>query len=63
MSAYSGVKFVLITLPQFQLADTALRATYEIYAGHLQDPFYAAEMPIRSETFDKKVEKVMKTWN
>ncbi|CAD6574166.1 MAG: hypothetical protein CYPHOPRED_005307 [Cyphobasidiales sp. Tagirdzhanova-0007] len=50
----TGVKFVLVTVPGYQAADSALRSVYEVYAEQLRDPFYAAEMPISSETFDKK---------
>ena len=59
----AGVKFVLITVPTYQTADSALRGVYEVYAEQLRDPFYAAEMPIRSETFDKKVSSVIRGWS
>lgn len=56
----TGVKFVLITTPGNTTADNALRAVYEAYAEQLRDPFYAAEMPIRNATFDKRVSGIVK---
>lgn len=53
---------MLITVPGFQLSDPALKLVYEIYAEQLRDPFYAAEMPIRSETFDKRILAVIKSY-
>jgi len=58
-----GVKFVLVSVPGCQSADPALRGIYEVYADNLRDPFYASEMPIRSESFDKKVAAVVKNWS
>lgn len=54
---------MVISLPNYQAADQALRGVYEVYAEQLRDPFYAAEMPIRNESFDKKVANVIKSWN
>jgi hypothetical protein len=62
LSGLLGVKFVLITVPAFQLSDTALKSIYEIYAEQLRDPFYAAEMPIRNENFDKRIVGVIKSF-
>jgi hypothetical protein len=62
LSSLLGVKFVLITVPAFQLSDAALKSVYEIYAEQLRDPFYAAEMPIRNENFDKRIVGVIKSF-
>lgn len=56
----TGVKFVLVVSPSNTTADNALKAVYETYAEQLRDPFYAAEMPIRNENFDKKVAAIIK---
>lgn len=59
----TGVKFVLMTLPGYAQSDNALRSIYEVYAEQLRDPFYAAEMPIRSENFDKRIASTIKTYS
>lgn len=55
-----GVKFVLIVTPSNTTSDQALKAVYEAYAEQLRDPFYASEMPIRNESFDKKISGIVK---
>lgn len=52
----TGIKFVLLTTPSHPSPETVLRRIYETYADHLKDPFYTVEMPIRSETFDNKMQ-------
>ncbi|KAI5476228.1 TRAPP complex subunit Trs23 [Pseudohyphozyma bogoriensis] len=56
----TGTKFVLLTTPSHPSPDVILRKVYETYADHLKDPFYASEMPIRSEKFETKLAGVMK---
>ena len=56
----AGVKFVLIVSPTNATSDNALRAIYEAYAEQLRDPFYASDMPIRNENFDKKIAGIIK---
>jgi hypothetical protein len=56
----AGTKFVLLTTPSHPHPDQVLRKVYETYADHLKDPFYTAEMPIRSETFDVKMAAVVR---
>jgi hypothetical protein len=57
---YVGVKFVLVVTPSNTTSDNVLKAVYEAYAEQLRDPFYASEMPIRNETFDKKITAIVK---
>ncbi|ORY58657.1 Sybindin-like protein [Leucosporidium creatinivorum] len=56
----TGTKFVLLTTPSHPHPDQVLRKVYETYADHLKDPFYTAEMPIRSEAFDVKMATVVR---
>jgi trafficking protein particle complex subunit 4 len=56
-----GIKFVLITSPSHPTPDAVLRRIYEAYADHLRDPFYKAEMPIRSDKFDAELAAVVRT--
>ncbi len=49
----TGIKFLLITDPQFGGAELAFKRLYEIYSEYvMRDPFYAVDMPIRSSLFD-----------
>ncbi|AET37631.1 TRAPP subunit TRS23 Ecym_1402 [Eremothecium cymbalariae DBVPG len=58
----TGVKFVLISTQQstsnaaLHLADNLLRKVYCLYSDYvMKNPFYSADMLIRSEPFDKKL--------
>ncbi|GAA94217.1 uncharacterized protein L969DRAFT_86338 [Mixia osmundae IAM 14324] len=51
----TGTKFVLISSPSHASPESVLRKIYEAYADVLKDPFYTAEMPIRSAAFDARV--------
>lgn len=43
-----------------QVADNFLRKIYCVYSDYvMKDPFYSMEMPIKSETFDKKVKEMV----
>jgi len=51
----TGIKFLLVASPNFSAAtlDKLLQGVYHTYADHvLKNPFYELEMPIRIETFD-----------
>ncbi|KAL3232276.1 Trafficking protein particle complex subunit 23 [Nakaseomyces bracarensis] len=46
------------------LADNLLRKIYCIYSDYvMKDPFYSLEMPIKSSTFDTKVQNLIKNMN
>ena len=52
----TGTKFLLFTEPQQANADAILRRVYELYADYvMKNPFYAVEMPVRCEGFDRRI--------
>lgn len=75
----TGLKFVAIknnqvvgspsanttdVLGSIHLADNLLRKIYCLYSDYvMKDPFYSLEMPIKSSTFDSKVQSLIKNMN
>lgn len=70
----TGLKFVTISsqtasttnsnnnghIISIQIADNFLRKVYCLYSDYvMKDPFYAIEMPIKSELFDNKVKQMV----
>ncbi|KAF9517249.1 hypothetical protein BS47DRAFT_1291125 [Hydnum rufescens UP504] len=52
----TGTKFVLLTSPADNSADTLLPRIYEAYADTvMKNPFHTPEMPIRTEGFDVRL--------
>jgi trafficking protein particle complex subunit 4 len=52
----SGTKFLLFTEPQQPNVEVVIRKVYEIFADYvLKNPFYALEMPVRCEGFDRQL--------
>ncbi|XP_063700720.1 trafficking protein particle complex subunit 4 [Culicoides brevitarsis] len=56
----TGVKFIIVT-KTFQIGiDLLLRKIYELYSDYvLKNPFYALEMPIRCELFEKNLKEIL----
>ena len=54
-----GTKMILIVSLSHPAPQVVLNRIYEAYADRLKSPFYTAEMPIRSETFDKQCEAIV----
>ncbi|KAI4089079.1 MAG: hypothetical protein LQ344_005650 [Seirophora lacunosa] len=54
--APTGVKFLLFTEPHQPNCDTIVAKIYEFYADYvMKNPFYALEMPVRCEEFDRRL--------
>ncbi|KAI4200574.1 MAG: hypothetical protein LQ350_003821 [Teloschistes chrysophthalmus] len=52
----TGVKFLLFTEPQQPNCDAIVGKLYELYADYvMKNPFYALEMPVRCEEFDRRL--------
>ncbi|EMC93152.1 hypothetical protein BAUCODRAFT_229223 [Baudoinia panamericana UAMH 10762] len=52
----TGVKLLLFTSPEQPNTDIVVRRCYEIYGDFVvKNPFYAMEMPIRVEKFDRSL--------
>ena len=50
----TGVKFLLFTSPEQPNTETVVQRCYEIYADFVtKNPFYALEMPVRVEKFER----------
>ncbi len=52
----TGTKFLLFTEPNQANVDVIVRKIYELYADYvMKNPFYQTEMPVRCESFDRKL--------
>ncbi|KAL8839993.1 MAG: hypothetical protein Q9170_001535 [Blastenia crenularia] len=52
----TGVKFLLFTEPHQPNCDAIVGKVYEFYADYvMKNPFYALEMPVRCEEFDRRL--------
>lgn len=52
----TGTKFLLFTEPDQPNVDSTIRKIYELYADYvMKNPFYQSEMPVRCESFDRKL--------
>jgi trafficking protein particle complex subunit 4 len=55
-STLTGTKFLLFAEPHQPNVESILRKIYELYADYvMKNPFYQTEMPIRCESFDRKL--------
>ncbi|KAI0599352.1 Sybindin-like protein [Biscogniauxia sp. FL1348] len=62
----TGTKFLLFTdtLQTNANADVAMRKVYDLYSDYvMKNPFYQLEMPIRCETFDRKLNSYIRELN
>jgi len=60
----TGTKFLLFTEPQQPNVDGILRRLYELYSDYvMKNPFYAMEMPVRCEGFERGVGRYMGVLN
>jgi hypothetical protein len=52
----TGTKFLLFTEPHQPNVDTIVRKIYDLYSDYaMKNPFYPMEMPIRADSFDRKL--------
>ncbi|KAE8445903.1 hypothetical protein EG329_012682 [Mollisiaceae sp. DMI_Dod_QoI] len=55
-STLTGTKFLLFTEPQQPNVDKIVSRIYELYSDYvMKNPFYQLEMPVRCESFDRKL--------
>ncbi|KAJ8126885.1 hypothetical protein O1611_g6751 [Lasiodiplodia mahajangana] len=60
----TGTKFLLFTDTLQANADVAMRKVYDLYADFVtKNPFYQLEMPIRCDTFDRKLNSYIREVN
>ncbi|KAI1265064.1 Sybindin-like protein [Xylariaceae sp. FL1019] len=60
----TGTKFLLFTDTLQANVDVAMHKVYDLYADYVtKNPFYQLEMPIRCETFDRKLGSYIKEMN
>ncbi|KAI1322016.1 Sybindin-like protein [Xylariaceae sp. FL0255] len=60
----TGTKFLLFTDTLQANVDVAMHKVYDLYADYVtKNPFYQLEMPIRCETFDRKLNSYIKEMN
>ncbi|KAI1115230.1 Sybindin-like protein [Nemania sp. NC0429] len=60
----TGTKFLLFTDNLQANVDVAMRKVYDLYADFVtKNPFYQLEMPIRCETFDRKLNSYIREIN
>jgi trafficking protein particle complex subunit 4 len=60
----TGTKFLLFTDPQQANVDVIVRKIYELYADYvMKNPFYQTEMPVRCESFDRKLGAYLRPLN
>ncbi|KAI8629252.1 Sybindin-like protein [Xylariaceae sp. FL1651] len=60
----TGTKFLLFTDTLQANVDVAMRKVYDLYADYVtKNPFYQLEMPIRCETFDRKLNSYIRETN
>ncbi|KAI1387081.1 Sybindin-like protein [Hypoxylon trugodes] len=60
----TGTKFLLFTDTMQTNIDVAMRRVYDLYSDYvMKNPFYQLEMPIRCETFDRKLNSYIREIN
>ncbi|KAI1436587.1 Sybindin-like protein [Xylaria sp. CBS 124048] len=60
----TGTKFLLFTDTLQPNVDVAMRRVYDLYADYVtKNPFYQLEMPIRCDTFDRKLNSYIRELN
>ncbi|KAI0542899.1 Sybindin-like protein [Xylaria digitata] len=60
----TGTKFLLFTDNLQANVDVAMRRVYDLYADYVtKNPFYQLEMPIRCDTFDRKLNSYIREIN
>ncbi|KAI2616414.1 Sybindin-like protein [Hypomontagnella submonticulosa] len=60
----TGIKFLLFTDTMQANVDVAMRRVYDLYSDYvMKNPFYQLEMPIRCETFDRKLNSYIREIN
>ncbi|KAI1423067.1 Sybindin-like protein [Xylaria sp. FL1777] len=60
----TGTKFLLFTDTLQTNVDIAMRKVYDLYADYVtKNPFYQLEMPIRCDTFDRKLNSYIREIN
>ncbi|KAI0409059.1 Sybindin-like protein [Xylaria palmicola] len=60
----TGTKFLLFTDTLQANVDVAMRKVYDLYADYVtKNPFYQLEMPIRCDTFDRKLNSYIREVN
>ncbi|KAI0838965.1 Sybindin-like protein [Hypoxylon sp. FL0890] len=60
----TGTKFLLFTDTMQTNVDVVMRKVYDLYSDYvMKNPFYQLEMPIRCETFDRKLNSYIREIN
>ncbi|KAI0966942.1 Sybindin-like protein [Xylaria arbuscula] len=60
----TGTKFLLFTDTLQANVDVAMRKVYDLYADYVtKNPFYQLDMPIRCDTFDRKLNSYIREIN
>ncbi|KAI1770895.1 Sybindin-like protein [Hypoxylon cercidicola] len=60
----TGTKFLLFTDTMQANIDVAVRRVYDLYSDYvMKNPFYQLEMPIRCESFDRKLNSYIREVN
>ncbi|KAI0882726.1 Sybindin-like protein [Annulohypoxylon maeteangense] len=60
----TGTKFLLFTDTMQTNVDLTIRKIYDLYSDYvMKNPFYQLEMPIRCETFDRKLNSYIREIN
>ncbi|KAH9891527.1 Sybindin-like protein [Xylariomycetidae sp. FL2044] len=60
----TGTKFLLFTDTMQANVDIAMRKVYDLYSDYvMKNPFYQLEMPIRCDTFDRKLNSYIRELN
>jgi len=62
----TGTKFLIFTEPgaNYAIVEAYLRRIYDLYADYvMKNPFYALEMPIRCDMFDRKLASYVREIN
>ncbi|KAI1807661.1 Sybindin-like protein [Daldinia bambusicola] len=60
----TGTKFLLFTDTMQTNVDVTIRKIYDLYSDYvMKNPFYQLEMPIRCETFDRKLNSYIREIN
>ncbi|KUJ11361.1 cis-golgi transport protein particle complex subunit [Mollisia scopiformis] len=63
-STLTGTKFLLFTEPQQPNVDKIVGRIYELYSDYvMKNPFYQLEMPVRCESFDRKLVQYVRPLN
>ncbi|KAI4869333.1 Sybindin-like protein [Hypoxylon rubiginosum] len=60
----TGIKFLLFTDTLQANVDVAMRKVYDLYSDYvMKNPFYQLEMPIRCESFNRKLNSYIREVN